>query len=163
MEYLFTCLHPKCTTVRHTGGSAGEGVGQLEQMSLFALIVNYWCRTLYYQKQAQMILLQCLNVTSFSLFFRKLWQCLTYQWHQKGCRGQKAVVCVLKLSSFFGGHMIRAAGMPNHDAGAGSVKICTTGCQAPQPGTVVWNPDKGTGLVKCHREQIFRRAFCAFS
>ena len=72
VEYLFTCIHPKCATVCHTGGSAGEGVRQLEQMSLFALIVNYWCRTLYCPKQAQTMLLQCLNVTSFSLFFRKL-------------------------------------------------------------------------------------------
>ena len=42
VEYLFTCIHPKCTIVRLTrGGSAGERVGQLEQMSLCALIVNY--------------------------------------------------------------------------------------------------------------------------
>ena len=58
MEYLFTCMHPKCTTVWHSGESAGEGVGQVKQISLFALIVNYWCRTLCCQKQAQMML-QC--------------------------------------------------------------------------------------------------------
>ena len=59
VEYIFTCIHAECITVWQIGGSAGEGVGQIKQMSLFALIVNYWCRTLYYPKQAQMMLLQC--------------------------------------------------------------------------------------------------------
>ena len=76
-------------------------VGQLEQMSLFALIVKYWCRTLYYPKQTQMMLLQCLNVTPvFSviyIFFRKPCKFLPYIRHQKGCRGQKAVVLQAKI------------------------------------------------------------------
>ena len=69
MEYVSTCIHAECITVWQIGESAGERVGQLEQMSLFTLIVKYWCRTLYCPRQYQMILLQCLNVISFSLLF----------------------------------------------------------------------------------------------
>ena len=44
-------------------------VGQLEQMSLFALIVNYWCRTLYCPKQSPNDVVAILNVTPFFLLF----------------------------------------------------------------------------------------------
>ena len=62
---------------------------------------------------------------------------------KRGAADRKPWSSVLKLSSFFGRHMIRVTGMRNPDAGAGSAKICTTGCQAPQLVTACLKPRQG--------------------
>ena len=147
-----------------------KGWGIWSNLSLFALIVNYWVRTLHCSKQAQMMLLQCLNVQGpghFSCYYYFLFASPANICHiddiKRGAADRKPWSSVLKLSSFFGRHMIRVTGMRNPDAGAGSAKICTTGCQAPNLWLHVWNPDKGAGLAKSRREQSSRRAFCTFS
>ena len=115
--YIFNC-----TTVCNTGGNAGEWVAQLKKMSLLVLIVNYRCRTLYWPKQAQIILLQCLNVTPFSLlfFFASSANVCHIIDIKKGAGDRKLWSCVLKLSLFLGRHIIKIAGMRNPDAEAGS-------------------------------------------
>ena len=91
LEYLSTCIHPKFSNVWHSGGSARERVGQLEQMSLFALIVNYWFRTLYYNTPDQMMLLQCLNVTPFLLLlFSQTLQIFAISMTSNGMQGTES-------------------------------------------------------------------------
>ena len=136
--YLYTSLVYNCMTYRwkwrRRGGACGANVS-------FPLIVNYWFRTLYCSKQVQMMLLQYLIVT---LFFPVIFFSFPSPTNvcpindiKRGAGDRKPRSCVLKLSSFFGRHMIRITGMRNPDAGAGSAKIGTTGCQAPQLVTAV--------------------------
>ena len=115
-----------------------KGWGIWSNLSLFALIVNYWVRTLYCSKQAQMMLLQCLNVILFSPLFIIFFFSLASPANvcyindiKRGAKDRKPWSCVLKLSSFFGRHMIRIAGMRNPDARAGSAKFELQGAKLP--------------------------------
>ena len=156
--------------------NAGEGLGQLEQMSLFALIINYWCRTLYCPKQSPNDVVAILNVTPFFLLFFFLFfvycslfckpcKYLPYKWHQRGAKDRKPWSWVLKLSSFFGRHMVGILGIRNPDAAGepAAPKFVRQCAKLPSMVTAVWNPEKGTGLAKYRREQSCCRAFCAFS
>ena len=128
--------------------------------------LSYWCRTLYCPKQAQMImLLQCLPHFSCHSFYFASTENVCHINDIKRDEGDgKPWSCVLKLSSFFGRHMIRIAGMHNPDAGAGRAKICSTGCRAAHVMTAVsGKPVKGARLSKGRLEQSCRRAFCAFN
>ena len=135
-------------------------------MSLCALIVNYWCRTLYCPKQAQMILLQYLSVTLFSLlfiFFASPANVCHIDDIKRGAADRKPWSSLLKLSSFFGRH--------NYDQGNGYAKSRRWSRQrqnlydrVPSSPTCDCNlkPDKGAGLATCRREQSCRGEFCAF-
>ena len=90
-----------------------------------------------------MMLLQCLNVTPlfllFYFFFSQALQMFAMSITLKGMQVTEiAVVLHAKIIQF-----LRETGMSNPDAGAGSAKICTTGCQAPQLVTACLKPRQG--------------------
>ena len=166
VEYLFTCIHPKCTTIWHTCESAGEGVGHLEQLVPFRphreLLGPYFI-LLETSPNDVVAMFECYPRFPCYFVFASPANVCHINGIKRGAGDRKPWSWVLKLSSLFGRHMIRITGNRNPDTGAVGAKICTTGCQAPQLVTAVWNPNKDAGLAKRRREQSCRRAFCALS
>ena len=126
MKYLFTCILSvayNCMTYRwkcrRRGGAAGANAPFRPHRSL---LVSYFILSETSPNHVA-AMFECCPI--FLLSFRKTCKCLVVC-HindlKRGAGDRKPWSCVLKLSSFFGRHMIRITGIRNPDAGARSAK-----------------------------------------